>query len=81
MPEVHWHGGQYYVDPLVAKRLNDAYEIVFVVIINTCHARVIVRDALVSKHLHAFPLEILLRIGRSDLQNEAVQGLPDPCAP
>ena len=53
--------------PLAAKHLNDVCKVVFIVAINAFHARVIVRDTVIGKHLHAFPLEVLLRVGRPDL--------------
>ena len=80
VPQVDRHGRQYYVHSLVLKCLDDADEVVFVMAVNTRHAGVIVGDTAVREHLHAFPLELLHRIGRPDLQDQAVQRLPDPCA-
>ena len=66
--------------PLVTQRLDDVDEVVFVVSINAFHAGVIVRHAIAGKHLHAFPLELLLRIRWSHFQDKAVEGLPCPRA-
>ena len=79
MPEIYRHRGQSDVHPLVAKRRNNVGKVVFVVAINACHARVIVRDTVIGEHLHAFPLEVLHRVSWPDALNEAVQGLPESC--
>ena len=67
MPEIYGHGRQQYMHTFTAKRFNDVRKVVFVVAIDTRHARVIVRDAMIGKHLHAFPLEILHRVGKEYL--------------
>ena len=66
--------------PLVTERLYGTDKIVLIVAINAFHAGIIVRDAIAGEHLHAFPLEFLLRIRRPHFQDEAVEGLPDPRA-
>ena len=80
MPEIDGHRGQHDVNALVAEDVDSIDEIVFVVAVHTGHARVIVRDTVLGEHLHAFPLQFLLRIGRTGLLKKAVESLPNPRA-
>ena len=53
--------------PLVLKSVNDVGQVVLIMTVDTLHARVILWDTVVRKHLHAFPLKLLHRICRPDL--------------
>ena len=77
MAEVGRHRRHQHVHPFAPKRVDNVREVVLVVAIDTSHARVIMRDAVIGEHLHAFPLELLHCIGRPDLQDESAQCLPE----